>query len=747
MHFCDLSYARTADDIVTRVLQDLELVLIEGVAGDALALALSQRQNMLVVIDNVEQVAQPMKALLARWTAIAPQVTFLLTSRVRIGLKNEVLHRLDALPLTDAMSLFMARAQQAAPLATLDAELLQAYASLIAQKVDRLPLAIELAAARIRTHSLQDIHDQLDDRFSLLYDRDGQRPERQSSLYAAIEWSWDLLERATQETFLQLAVFKTSFTLTAARAVVGFDGDEAGAMGLPGHLSVLVEHSLVRKLGIVEGESRYGFLESIRHFAETKQNDKWPAARSRHLAYFAQRGTSDSLRALDFAGGHELVRRWRHDLDNYSAAASYGLSQGLYDDAASVALVYLTTCKFMHLPAVGLALLDDDITSLCSGDLRLKLGLLEAELSILMGDAARCHERLKAIMAEPLPADQEVLSLKAEFLALQQNVDQLEFGVRRERLLALEARAREIDAIVIECDARLFRAWNQTDMDQMLGECRAVEARCQAHRLEWLEVSCKNYIGMTLYRLGRYEEAAQTLQNVALTSQEYGMERWEIGAIGNLGSVFKEQGRYQDAQANYLKTLSLAEQYGSPRLTAVFLTNLSELARVRHDLRAARTYGVRAVQLATKLELAYLVAITTGNLGYVLALDGDVDEGVVKLQGAIEKMRMLAPHYAAVYEARLAHICASQNRMDDADTLLLKALECVDTASLNIETAEICLHFMHVSSAGGRWREFNGMRQCLASYFESRGSPSSGPLYEAYLVATRSFATHAGSDP
>ena len=82
--------------------------------------------------------------------------------------------------------------------------------------------------------------------------------------------------------------------------------------------------------------------------------------------------------------------------------------------------------------------------------------------------------------------------------------------MRRERLLALEARAREIDAIVIECDARLFRAWNQTDMDQMLGECRrVVEARCQAHRLEWLEVSCKNYIGMTLYRLGRYEEAAK----------------------------------------------------------------------------------------------------------------------------------------------------------------------------------------------------------------------------------------------
>ena len=75
--------ARIADDIVTRVPQDLELALIEGVAGDELALALSQRQNMLVVIDNVEQVAQPMKALLARWTA-APQVTFLLTSRVRI---------------------------------------------------------------------------------------------------------------------------------------------------------------------------------------------------------------------------------------------------------------------------------------------------------------------------------------------------------------------------------------------------------------------------------------------------------------------------------------------------------------------------------------------------------------------------------------------------------------------------------------------------------------------------------------
>ena len=207
-------------------------------------------------------------------------------------------------------------------------------------------------------------------------------------------------------------------------------------------------------------------------------------------------------------------------------------------------------------------------------------------------------ERLKMLLATSLSPDQEVLSLKAKFLALQQNIDQLAFEVRRDQLLAVEARAREIDAVVVECDARLFRAWNQSDMEQMLGECRAVEARCQVHRLEWLDVSCKNYIGMTLYRLGRYEEAAEQLQNVALTSQEYGMERWEIGAIGNLGSVFKEQGRYEDAHANYLKTLSLAEQYGSPRLTAVFLTNLSELARVRNDLHAARAYGTRAVQLA-----------------------------------------------------------------------------------------------------------------------------------------------------
>ena len=225
-----------------------------------------------------------------------------------------------------------------------------------------------------------------------------------------------------------------------------------------------------------------------------------------------------------------------------------------------------------------------------------------------------------------------VLSLKAKFLALQQNIDQLAFEVRRDQLLAVEARARGDRAVVVECDARLFRAWNQSDMEQMLGECRAVEARCRVHRLEWLDVSCKNYIGMTLYRLGRYEEAAEQLQNVALTSQEYGMERWEIGAIGNLGSVFKEQGRYEDAHANYLKTLSLAEQYGSPRLTAVFLTNLSELARVRNDLHAARAYGTRAVQLAEKQKLAYLVAITTGNLGYVLALDGDVDQGILQLR-------------------------------------------------------------------------------------------------------------------
>ena len=101
---------------------------------------------------------------------------------------------------------------------------------------------------------------------------------------------------------------------------------------------------------------------------------------------------------------------------------------------------------------------------------------------------------------------------------------------------------------------------------------------------------------------------------------------------------------------------------------------------------------------------------------------------------------MLAPHYAAVYEARLAHIFAQQNRFEDADPLLSRALDWVDTASLNIDTAEICLHYLHVSGASGRWREFNGMRQCLASYFESRGTPAAGPLYEAYLAASSGFA-------
>ena len=168
----------------------------------------------LLVLDNCEHVLESVASLVALLLVTTRDLHVLTTSRAPLGLAAEQVVTLRQLAPDDASALFVQRARAARPDVDLPAD---AVADIVA-RLDGLPLAIELAAARMRTMSVEEVRRRLDDLFDLLRTRDRSAPERHRTLSAVIEWSWDLLDPGAQEAMARLSVFHDGFTPATPRS-------------------------------------------------------------------------------------------------------------------------------------------------------------------------------------------------------------------------------------------------------------------------------------------------------------------------------------------------------------------------------------------------------------------------------------------------------------------------------------------------------------------------------------------------
>jgi predicted ATPase len=290
--------------------------------ADRLVAVLRQRQTLLV-LDNCEHVIEPVAALVARLLREADEVRVLATSREPLGVTGEVLWEvpplavpdregdLDAVNRSPAARLFAARAAAHQRGFRLDERTAPAVAQLC-RRLDGLPLALELAATRVRTLGVQGVVDRLDDRFKLLTTQQRDLPPRQRTLTAVIGWSWDLLEDAERLVLARLAVFSDGCTLEAAEAVCDAGLDV---------LARLVDRCLV-VMDDTGAAPRYRLLESVAAFALERMPDL-DEVRARHAGYFtalAERADPE-LRGPD---QHEWLTRLDAETANLRSALVHG---------------------------------------------------------------------------------------------------------------------------------------------------------------------------------------------------------------------------------------------------------------------------------------------------------------------------------------------------------------------------------------------------------------------------------------
>ncbi|KAA0209182.1 tetratricopeptide repeat protein [bacterium] len=347
--FVDLASSRSMKDLCQAVASALGVPLTGREAPErVIASMLQYRKPLLLILDNFEQVVACAQGSIALWRQAAPQARFLATSRALLGIAGEREYELQplasppagrarrdtsALSAFDAVTLFAQRAREADSRFELSDENVQAVAA-ICTELDGLPLAIELAAARVKVLKPAQMVKKLGQKFELLKSSRRDLTPRQQTLLGAIEWGFDLLNEWERLAFLQACVFNGGFFLDAAEAVLDLEGVEGAPLTLDA-IQSLREKSL---LTASEGryETRFSMYRAVREFGRARWKQLAPesvsALRDRHAKFYGayiehwsgRMPSRDALESLD---------RVEMEFSNCLEALEWGLAKGDLDAA------------------------------------------------------------------------------------------------------------------------------------------------------------------------------------------------------------------------------------------------------------------------------------------------------------------------------------------------------------------------------------------------------------------------------
>jgi len=577
-----LETATTADDVLDTVITALHVT-----GGEAALLERLKASAAVVILDNCEHVLDAAAALAVRLLDAAPPLRILCTSQVRLDVDGEAVLELAPLALSEAVELFTRRA--AARHRDLPAGAADDAVHDLCRSLDGLPLAIELAAARTKTLSIEEISRRLDDRFSVLSDPTSRRPERRRALKATIQWSYELLFPDDQRGLWALATFAGGAPLPAVEFVLAaLDVPSSAAIDVVGRLAG-------RSLVIVDddGAFRYRLLDSIRAFAleamaEIGLTERALAA---HAAWFAEAAGSSTqgVRSDRQAEHLSFARAERANIDAalaWSATHDPLLALGIVNGFGWAWIVLGDSRGAQRI----LAALD------AAGDrapIRNRAGalLLAAWLEASTGhlELARAHIAAATELADAIE-DVDLQARCCYYLAYV-----VSHRGEWEQAMELTARSRQLyDGLDRPWDQAANALFASRAAISAGDRVRATEARDQVERWlrtvddPWLHVRRDAMLGELARIEHRFDDAILHIGRAAETSERLGFLQTEAYQLSSLGRAQCQAGDYDTGAATLERAIDKAEATGDVRLAALARVHLGRVLRARGRTAPAR---------------------------------------------------------------------------------------------------------------------------------------------------------------
>lgn len=548
-------------------------LLSAGALGvrDRLHAALAGRRALLVV-DNCEHVVDEAARVLGGVLAACPDVRVLATSREALGVTGETLSPVTALDADAATRLFLDRAQAVRPGFAADHDLVAD----VCRRLDGIALAVELAAARVRSLPLSEIAARLDDRFRLLSKGSRTAAPRHRTLHAVVEWSWDLLTDAERDLAARFTVFHGGAGLDAATEVTGSDVDT---------LTSLVDKSLVETVG-----DRYRMLDTIRAFCAAHA----PDLARRHARWFLARAqlAEPHLRAHEqvewltaLAADHDnLVAAvtWAtaHDLDLalelVAALATYYWCRGLRTEAAQQADAVLRACGETAPPG------REQEYALC----------LLLAWPVATGDqTARIRQADDLLAAFNAPPRYPITTMMWG-MALGAPENESQAWHRRARLLGTDPWSAALDLVG---DGLIKRMAGDPEGGAELLERGAAAFGEVGDR--WGAALAFNQLGEIALASGDTAGALAHVERARRLLDELGATEDTAEAVAGRAHAHLAGGDLDRAGADFDLALALARRAGAPLVQAGAHLGLAELARLGGDHGAARAHCDQAWDL------------------------------------------------------------------------------------------------------------------------------------------------------
>jgi predicted ATPase/class 3 adenylate cyclase len=536
-------------------------------------------RSMLVLLDNCEHVIDTCAKLADMLLRDCPNIRLLTTSREPLDIDGEHVHRVpsldtpadsdhvDTIRSAEAVRLFADRAVQHGVPLTWD-ERTASVAGRICRRLDGTPLAIELAAARLRVMSVTELDARLDQRFAILTGGSRTATPRQQTLLAMLDWSWELLHGAERHVLARLSVFAGGFDLAAAEAVAA--DEDVLPDEIVGLLGALVDKSLVQFEGSTGGTARYRLLETVRQYAARKLENLGPAAaddaRSAHQDHYLALAETATPQLV----GHdqaEWLDRLDLELGNVRAAIAHSLRR--------------------RDPVSGI-----------------RLAAALREFWRTRGHAAEGIDALHALLDLPAPGDQPLLrarGLTAVAYLLEQAGGYATAEHYCEEGLAI-ARAAEDDYLIADLlHLRVLVLLRRGQPDQALPIIESGLGLARRHKEPHLIAHLLAARSFALDLQGDHAGAARNARETVRLYREAGDRRHVGTTLGTLGYAELSLGELDAARAHLVESLDIARALDDHYGVVYETLNLGLAEYLGGSLTAAESLFTESLTLAARL--------------------------------------------------------------------------------------------------------------------------------------------------